>query len=1101
MTEKKTFVSLWESRCKPSGGVTIFVDFVKSPFRCGYIFSSLEDLSRYSGVGKGYCVWKMDPIGSDPMRILSDAWRTLRLSVHPCDRMRTWDAIVLTAASADQAKLYELQMERAKQNGVIAPETIIIAVPDPGGTRIGSGAATLNAIRTLSDHSGLRGGAGAEALLKLHVLLLHTGGDSKRVPWANCIGKAFLPLPFLADEDADSPVPTLFDHILAISAVSLQAFSGEGGLLIMTGDVLPCFDASEFAIPEDGVCVVSVPCSLDLASKHGVILSSFWNEGATPQLRSSFGRKRTLFSVEDLLQKPNAEEMFIRGAVNNAQKVLLDTGIFALQGRAWQNLIGLALMHPNPVGEVLSRRTEISLYEEVAGAWVPARHPWLKNRPLGSKLIDGLSAHKLQCYCSYDMKFLHFGTSGEVLDHLAVNYGGCVGKRHLSSLASASESEVASTAVVLACQVLAGVSIGDESLVFDCSLGKRVRIGARCIVMNIHTNSDEVSDSTLDVPDWHTLWEVPLKGKSKNRLILCCGIDDNPKALYEQGGTFCRTSWNKFMSDREILEEDLWPSSNKQKQDLWNARLFPVAKPGDGICFAKWLMGCVSHDKKQLLSSWRSSHRLSFADLHFEMDYELFHLEVSNHRAWLAAGFAKASVYTGSLERNLAKLLIGISTQGKAGLEVCKHLLAACNRLDQMVPASRVYQAQSDLYKLCGDESAADALEPFIWEAVALETERAVRTQQPGAYPQLWRQSNSVAVESGYVDICSRRHAKVELPVRIDFMGGWSDTPPWSLERIGRVLNMAVTLGGCDSVVGAEVVVKDSLGVSLSDDIGNQAVIEKLSTLSFPHSEDDPFRLIKAALIVLGISANECQKGLEIRTWANVPRGSGLGTSSILAVAVVKGLLTVMGGDLSDKNVANLVLLVEQRMGTGGGWQDQIGGLYPGIKCTTSYPGKPLTLKVEPVELNTDLALQLEQRMVLVFTGQIRLAHKVLEKVVRRYLQRDSRMVLTVKRLAELARIGQETLASGDLDSFGSLLCEAWKLSQELDPECSNASVDNLFRQVAHLSVGYKLVGAGGGGFAIILARSKQTADQIKGMMREVGPPVKVFEWKLYSLP
>ncbi|KAL3684923.1 hypothetical protein R1sor_002945 [Riccia sorocarpa] len=1046
----------------------------------------------------------MDPLGSDPMRILSDAWRTLRLSVHPCARVRTWDAVVLTAASADQAKLFQLQLERAKQSGVISPETIILAVPDPGGMRIGSGAATLNAIRTLSDHSSIRS-KGPEALLKLHVLLLHTGGDSKRVPWANCIGKAFLPLPFLADEDLDAPVPTLFDHILAISAAALQAFSGRGGLLIMTGDVLPCFSASELAIPEDGVCVVTVPCSLDLASKHGVILSSLWKEGSAPPLRSLSGKKvlRRLFLVEDLLQKPSAEEMFIRGAVNSARKVLLDTGIFALQGTAWQNLIGLALLHPNPVDEVVSTGTEISLYEEVAGAWVPARHPWLKDRPLGKKLIDGLSSHKLQCYCSYDMRFLHFGTSGEILDHLAVKYGGCGGNRHLSSLASASESVVSSSAVVLASRILTGVCVGDESLVFDCTLGSRVHIGARCVVMNIHAKPDGLDDSnTLEVPDWHTLWEVPVKGKSENRVTLCCGIDDNPKAVYEQGGTFCRTSWGTFMSDRGISEEDLWPSLDKQKQDLWNAKLFPVAKAGVGIHFARWLMGCCG-DKKVLLSSWRSSQRLSFADLHFKMDYDLFHLEVSKHRAGLAAGFAKASVSTGSLDRNLSRLLMGISTQEKAGLEVCKDLLAACNssRLDQMVPASRVYQVWADLYRLCGDENAADALEPSIWQAVALETERAVSTNQPGAYPQSWLHSPSVAEVSGcLLDKSSARHARVELPVRVDFMGGWSDTPPWSLERVGRVLNMAVTLGN-ELVVGAEVVVKGSTGVSLSDDLGNQAVIQELSSLSFPLSEDDPFRLIKAALIVLGISCNKSQMGLEIRTWANVPRGSGLGTSSILAVAVVKGLLTVMGGNLSDNNVANLVLLVEQCMGTGGGWQDQIGGLYPGIKCTSSYPGRPLSLQVEPVQLSNELALLLEQRMVLVFTGQVRLAHKVLEKVVRRYLQRDARMVLTVKRLAELARIGQETLAGGDLDSFGLLLCEAWKLNQELDPECSNTFVDNIFRQVAHLAVGYKLVGAGGGGFAIILAKSQHTAEQIKSMMREVGDPVKVFDWKLYTLP
>lgn len=61
-----------------------------------------------------------------------------------------------------------------------------------------------------------------------HVLMLHAGGDSKRVPWANPMGKVFLPLPYLAADDPDGPVPLLFDHILAIASCARQAFKNEG---------------------------------------------------------------------------------------------------------------------------------------------------------------------------------------------------------------------------------------------------------------------------------------------------------------------------------------------------------------------------------------------------------------------------------------------------------------------------------------------------------------------------------------------------------------------------------------------------------------------------------------------------------------------------------------------------------------------------------------------------------------------------------------------------------------------------------------------------------------------------------------------------------
>jgi fucokinase len=199
-----------------------------------------------------------------------------------------------------QAALYQQQLEAARYFGRIAKNTLILAVPDPQGKRIGSGGATLSALRVLadqlSDHnqkplpnrkplktpnsSGCgqgsdevgsspratavgessepsrgpempeeHGGVGSrkhgavdprlerslDVLAGFRVLLIHGGGDSKRVPWANPIGKPFIPLPFLVPNDSDEPVPTLFDHILAVAAPAMGAMEG-GGVLIMTGE-------------------------------------------------------------------------------------------------------------------------------------------------------------------------------------------------------------------------------------------------------------------------------------------------------------------------------------------------------------------------------------------------------------------------------------------------------------------------------------------------------------------------------------------------------------------------------------------------------------------------------------------------------------------------------------------------------------------------------------------------------------------------------------------------------------------------------------------------------------------------------------------------
>lgn len=212
----------------------------------------------------------------------------------------------------------------------------------------------------------------------------------------------------------------------------------------------------------------------------------------------------------------------------------------------------------------------------------------------------------------------------------------------------------------------------------------------------------------------------------------------------------------------------------------------------------------------------------------------------------------------------------------------------------------------------------------------------------------------------------------VELPVRVDFVGGWSDTPPWSLERSGCVLNMAISLEG-SLPIRAVIETTRERGVSIGDDAGNILHVDDHASIVAPFSSDDIFRLVKSALLVTGIIHDKIlgSVGLSIRTSANVPRGSGLGTSSILAAAVVKGLLQISDGDANNENVARLVLVLEQLMGTGGGWQDQVGGLYPGIKCTSSFPGVPLRLQVVPLLASTRLITELQHRLLVVFTGQV----------------------------------------------------------------------------------------------------------------------------------
>ncbi|KAB2052444.1 hypothetical protein ES319_A12G121000v1 [Gossypium barbadense] len=966
----------------------------------------------------------------DITTVLRKSWYHLRLSVRHPSRVPTWDAIVLTAASPEQAQLYDWQLRRAKRMGRIAPSTITLTVPDPEGQRIGSGAATLNAIHALTKHTGVvvNGGDDAVGLMgKKHILLLHAGGDSKRVPWANPMGKVFLPLPFLAADNPDGPVLLLFDHILAIASCARQAFKNEGGVFIMTGDVLPCFDASTLILPPDSSTIITVPITLDIAANHGVIVAS--------------------------------------------------------------------------KSEIFDESYTMSLYEDLVAAWVPTKHDWLRHRPLGEALVNKLGKQRMFSYCAYDFSFLHFGTSSEVLDHLSASDSALVGRRHLCSIPATTVSDIAASSVVLSCKIADGVSIGEDSLIYDSNISSGSQIGSQSIVvgMNVPKDSDNMAGNSIKfmLPDRHCLWEVPLVGCIE-RVIVFCGIHDNPKNPLRKDGTFCGKPWEKVMHDLGIEENDLWSSSSSQEKCLWNAKLFPILSYFEMLRVGMWLMGLSDGKNLHYLPLWRNSPRISLEELHRSIDFSKMCTGSSNHQADLAAGIAKACINYGMLGRDLSQLCEEILQKETSGVEICKDFLALCPKLieqnSKILPKSRAYQVQVDLLRACGEETKAYQLEHEVWASIADETASAVRygfgahlLESSGSKSTLaFRNNNHV----GSMDkpFCQQT-VKVELPVRVDFVGGWSDTPPWSLERAGCVLNMAVSLEG-SLPIGTIVETTNSNGVLIIDDSRKELYIKELTSIAPPFDGDDPFRLVKSALLVTEIIHENIlvSNGLRIRTWANVPRGSGLGTSSILAAAVVKGLLQIIGGDDSNENVARLVLVLEQLMGTGGGWQDQIGGIYPGIKFTTSYPGIPLRLQVFPLVASSQLISKLQERLLVVFTGQVRLAHQVLQKVVLRYLRRDNLLVSSIKRLTELAKIGREALMNCDVDKLGEIMLEAWRLHQELDPYCSNEYVDKLFAFADPYCSGYKLVGAGGGGgggLCLITRQKCHMCQRIKKHVRE----------------
>ena len=340
-------------------------------------------------------------------------------------------------------------------------------------------------------------------------------------------------------------------------------------------------------------------------------------------------------------------------------------------------------------------------------------------------------------------------------------------------------------------------------------------------------------------------------------------------------------------------------------------------------------------------------------------------------------------------------------------------------------------------------------------------------------------------------------HHTVRLPLRVNWGGGWSDTPPYCNEKGGTVLNAAILLNGEKPVevtlerIPEQKVVFDSRDMDVH---GEFDTIEPLQATGDPY---DPFALQKACLLACGIIPREGHTLGEIlerlgsgfvmhSEVTNVPKGSGLGTSSILSAACVKAVFEFMGIAYTEEDLYAHVLAMEQIMSTGGGWQDQVGGITPGLKYITSMPGLQQQLQVAHIELSPQTKKELDERFVLIYTGQRRLARNLLRDVVGRYVGNEPDSLFALEEIQKTAALMRFELERGNVDGFAKLLDYHWELSKKIDAGSSNTLIEQIFSSIEELVDGKLVCGAGGGGFLQVILKKGVTRQMVEERLKEV---------------
>ena len=335
-------------------------------------------------------------------------------------------------------------------------------------------------------------------------------------------------------------------------------------------------------------------------------------------------------------------------------------------------------------------------------------------------------------------------------------------------------------------------------------------------------------------------------------------------------------------------------------------------------------------------------------------------------------------------------------------------------------------------------------------------------------------------------------------PARIELAGGWTDTPPYTLECGGDVTNTAINLNGQPPIHCYCRILTEPFIYLASIDGGKRLQIDTLAELLDYRRPGDPFALTKAALVISGfapgmgdwpqdITMREMLEtfggGIEITTLVGIPQGSGLGTSSILGAVILGVIKKMTGRAIDQQELFHDVLRLEQALTTGGGWQDQVGGCVGGSKITTTQPGLFPDAHIQNVpsdvldpKLNGGCTL-------LYYTGLTRIAKNILQEIVGGYLNRDSSTMAALGEEHTIARDIAEAMSKKNIELFGACLDTAWALQKRLCKTVTNPAIESLLNRVRPYVHGMRISGAGSGGFLLMVCKSPGDAAHVRKML------------------
>lgn len=1011
--------------------------------------------------------------------------------------MKHWNVIAITAATLKQAEAYQHELEYRKKTGQIDKETIVLAIPDPSSIRVGSGGATLNALLTIAEHlcalSGLSA-LDAEVINQSKILLFHSGGDSRRIPHASISGKCFYSLPIISRY---GELMTPFD--LLLDQLSGWTEQVEAGLLVSSSDVILQISYPPTQWDQSGVTGLAVPAEVSYGPHHGV----YRVDPANGQVTDFFQKKSIPFLREHHAVRPD-------------ETVLLDTGVVYFPPTLVDSLLSLTVIPP----------LDSCTYYGVDNGAIPLRFELYtdilccmsanlqyddfltlsaetndKRIATARKLLwDCIHNKPFYCQVCENGRFIHLGTTDEVLNYYYSLIQNDTSEPVAHQFHSFCQSRGLSrqSMVINSCLSGTGATL-ERSLIEHSDLKGNWLVESNSICSGIR------SIQGIVVRKNSVLQEIQID--SNKRILIGYGIHDNPKLEYQhEQSTYFNRPWSDFFSRSSITPDDLWPD-NQTHKNLWTARLFPLLESDSDIETALWLQEQEA-PSEWILRQWRKSTRYSLEQTLRESD-PLLECLWKQELSCRIDKLKLEEIITTDRQESIVSILDKMAIQHRADvLELLDHIA-----IDQSATAlNRVLAAIADAlaamagiqgglrsgpakneewqpaYRLLENGQFADSIAALAsvrkkWQQSPKLLVRAARHYE-GAYQILIRKAvQTVPVETTLIPATPiDTWVTVELPARIDLAGGWSDTPPICYEMGGSVVNMSVAINNQYPIkANARRIPSPEVILHIAE-FDEPLVCKSLHDLHDYQQPYAPGALLKTCILcskIVSLSSPESLEkqlepwggGIELQVESHLPTGSGLGTSSILSAAVLQTIGKVMGFEYDTRSLIHAVLLVEQMLTTGGGWQDQAGGLLPGIKWIQSSPSLPLQVEYEVLDLPTSFIRDFQDLACLVYTGKTRLARNLLQDVIRRWYSKEQTIVDTFHALPENAHFVRAAFEQQDLEKIGLGLQRYWNQKKQIASGAEPTFIKQVMEAISPYVFGASLTGAGGGGFMIALSK------------------------------